>query len=64
MKILKMCMLVMLFAMNVAPYSEAENTVSFMFPWGNPDPCGGEDCGLSTEQDLNSITIADDEGFV
>jgi hypothetical protein len=53
MKILKMCVLVMLFAMNVAPYSEAENTVSFMFPWGNPDPCGGEDCLGSAEQGMD-----------
>jgi hypothetical protein len=50
MKILKMCVLVMLFAMNVAPYSEAENTVGFMFPWGNPDPCGGEECLGASEQ--------------
>jgi hypothetical protein len=53
MKILKMFVLVMLFAMNVAPYSEAENTVGFMFAWPNPDPCGEEECLDSAEQGVD-----------
>lgn len=53
MKILKTVVFVMLFALSVGPFSEPENTVSFMFPWGNPDPCGGEDCGLTSEQGVD-----------
>ena len=49
MKILKMCVLVMLFAMNSMSYSQAEDTVGFMMAWPNPDPCGGEECGSSDE---------------
>lgn len=54
MKILKMFVLVIVFALNASPFSEAENTVSFMFPWGNPDPCGGEECIGTTEQGLEA----------
>lgn len=58
MKILKMFVLVIVFALNAAPFTEVENTVSFMFPWDNPDPCGGEECSWRAEQELDSITIS------
>jgi hypothetical protein len=53
MKILKMLVLALLFAINAAPCREADNTISFMFAWPNPDPCGGEECVGTTEQGVD-----------
>jgi TPR repeat protein len=49
MKMLKALVLVLLFTMNAMPYGQAEDTVSWMMAWPNPDPCGGEECGSSDE---------------